>query len=299
MVKMPIQSPKIFVIAGLPRSGTTFLYYTLIQHPNIFVPILKEAHYFSYRNDYDFKWFLNLFANQSLNQIGMDTSPAYIFDHDAAKRIYEYDPTTKVIISLRRPSDMVCSLYRQQRHLFYHMAPFEQFIEHTKIGRSDNKLSVNFTENIISKGVQNFMDVMGENLLLINFTKARNDTLGMIQIIEQFLGLTPFFNQTTFQNQIINASDRVNSKFIGNLLTQEIILKSVVKYKWLQSMAWWTKVLIFRKMNKPKSNVAYHPPENELRLAREKLKQEDAWVNDLFMDNNYILGTGKPVKKLD
>ncbi len=36
------------LVVGAQKSGTTSLFYYLRQHPDIFLPVRKELHYFSY-----------------------------------------------------------------------------------------------------------------------------------------------------------------------------------------------------------------------------------------------------------
>jgi hypothetical protein len=36
-----------FLIVGVPKAGTTSLYKYLSQHPDVYVPKIKEPHYFS------------------------------------------------------------------------------------------------------------------------------------------------------------------------------------------------------------------------------------------------------------
>ena len=38
-----------FVVIGAPKSGTTSLFHYLKQHPDVYLPVRKELHYFSYR----------------------------------------------------------------------------------------------------------------------------------------------------------------------------------------------------------------------------------------------------------
>ena len=41
-----------FVVMGAARSGTTWLYHRLKRHPGIFVPPIKEIHYFDIHRIY-------------------------------------------------------------------------------------------------------------------------------------------------------------------------------------------------------------------------------------------------------
>ena len=45
-INMKIKKPNVLV-AGFPKCGSTFLYHLLKQHPDIFIPNIKELNYFN------------------------------------------------------------------------------------------------------------------------------------------------------------------------------------------------------------------------------------------------------------
>lgn len=109
-----------FFIAGAPRCGTTALYTYLSEHPRIFMPEVKELHYFSddfYNiqkiafhslNDY-----LALFEKAGDQHLAVgEASPFYMFSKTAIQNIYAYDPHVKIILTLRNPVEFVQSLHQ-------------------------------------------------------------------------------------------------------------------------------------------------------------------------------------------
>jgi len=81
---------KIFIIPGMPRAGTTFLYHNLQLHPEIFVPYRKEVNYFTFDHKRGEKWYFSMFDEMTDNQIGADISPFYFMDDFAPERIKKY-----------------------------------------------------------------------------------------------------------------------------------------------------------------------------------------------------------------
>jgi len=107
-------------IVGMPKCGTTSLYNSLRQHPDIFMSAFKEPHYFGkdltrLNNLYFQKEeeYLKLFTTKQKISIIGETSPYYLFSHSAPQEIIKFNPSSKIIILLRNPTDLVYSLYLQ------------------------------------------------------------------------------------------------------------------------------------------------------------------------------------------
>jgi hypothetical protein len=90
-----------YIIAGAQKSGTTTLHSLLSMHPNIFMPDVKEVGFF---NNSAF------FKDASQSVIG-EASPDYMWEKEAAKRIYDYLPRVKIIFILRNPVERAYSSY--------------------------------------------------------------------------------------------------------------------------------------------------------------------------------------------
>ena len=128
-----MSKPNLFIV-GAQKCGTTSLHYYLDQHPDIFMTNLKEPHYFcsdlhqiddAYSKDSFIKQkfserffpirkksdYLELFKFDSSLKYEGETSPAYLFSEVSAKKIYEYNPDSKIIIGLREPTDLMYSMY--------------------------------------------------------------------------------------------------------------------------------------------------------------------------------------------
>ena len=110
-----------FLIIGAPKAGTTSLYDYLREHPQVFMPELKEARFLAYQGKGDDR---NRWPVQSLEEyealfapvrdeiaIGEATPHYLIYPHVAA-RIHEMLPGAKLIASLRNPIDRSYSVYQ-------------------------------------------------------------------------------------------------------------------------------------------------------------------------------------------
>lgn len=103
--------PDVFVI-GAMKAGTTTLYNSVLQHPDICLTKTKEVNFFLKKYSYEK---LNLLYNnqfKSSRLIKIDISPSYAKCHifpGVAERIYQANPKAKIIFIARDPLDRLIS----------------------------------------------------------------------------------------------------------------------------------------------------------------------------------------------
>lgn len=107
-----------FVIAGAPKCGTTAVHETLRGHPGLFLPLMKEPHFFAYDfprrrevesiEDYD-----RLFADAKDNQLRGESSTGYLMSKRAIPAILQRRPDAKFIILVRNPLQMFVSWHNE------------------------------------------------------------------------------------------------------------------------------------------------------------------------------------------
>lgn len=111
-----------FYIVGAVKSGTTSLYAYLRQHPQVFLPVRKEPHFFTQphpsreqahliRYVADVKHYQRLYRGaDAFPRIG-DASPSYLWCPEAAQRIHRVAPDAKIIAILRDPVERAYAQY--------------------------------------------------------------------------------------------------------------------------------------------------------------------------------------------
>ena len=111
-----------FFLVGAPRCGTTSMYSYLKQHPQVFLPILKEPHFFGTdltvqpHTIRDRELYLGLFADAGEHQkVVGEGSVWYLSSPRAPGEIKAFSPEARVLIMLRDPADMTYSLYSLYR----------------------------------------------------------------------------------------------------------------------------------------------------------------------------------------
>jgi hypothetical protein len=109
-----------FFILGAPKCGTTSMYHWLNQHSMVFLPQIKEPHFFSTdlndkkRAIKDMPSYVSLYqgAAQSHKLLG-DASVFYLYSKKAVQNILKFNANAKFLVMLRNPVDMVVSLHAQ------------------------------------------------------------------------------------------------------------------------------------------------------------------------------------------
>lgn len=116
------RAPDFFVI-GHEKCGTTALYEILKQHPQIFMPQLKEPRFFTVDprdrgpapvhrvRPWTVDEYLALFADARPDQICGEASPQYIRFADSARLIAQVQPSARIIAILREPASFVCTYH--------------------------------------------------------------------------------------------------------------------------------------------------------------------------------------------
>ncbi len=110
--------PNFFVV-GAPKCGTTALFEYLGTHPNIFLPKVKEPHFFatdlgSYPAIKTAEEYAALFADSTARHLRVgEASVYYLRSSVALANIRAFNPDARIIAMFRNPVDMVYSLHSQ------------------------------------------------------------------------------------------------------------------------------------------------------------------------------------------
>jgi hypothetical protein len=108
-----------FFIVGAPKCGTTALYEYLRPHPNIFMPRIKEPHFFAkdlgtYPRIKTPEEYAAIFAESTEHHLRVGEASVYYLRSSAAiPGIREFNPDARIIAMFRNPVDMVHSFHSQ------------------------------------------------------------------------------------------------------------------------------------------------------------------------------------------
>ena len=280
---------KLFVVAGMPRGGTTFLYHNLNKHPDIHLPSYKEVNFFTVNWARGPEWYESLYQNRQGQKWCGDISPPCFLDPDSILRIKEYHPEARIVLSIRRPSEYALSFYSQFKTFTFGMPTFEEFLfTGYAYTRSRGSLYVRFMDDYIVRTIISFKEAFGGNMLLYKHELLSSRALDVLKIIEGFLGIDSYFNEANYDNLRINASDRINIKWLSRILQNERMIALIQKV-FSHNMIIQIRD-IFDRISTPKKAGSKSVSDIDVLLATEALREQDEKVAALFAGDAAIKG---------
>lgn len=277
-----------FLCVGAGKSGTTWLWEVLRHHPDVFLPAVKEVHYFNavaydgndVRNpnaDKSLRWYLDHFADARPHQVCGEISPSYLWDEAAPARIHAFDSDMRIIILLRDPVARLFSgfLFGQQKGV-YPQISFEEALE-----TIDHLLD----RAPVCASVQRYIELFGRDRVLVLFHEdLETDPEEVVLRVEAFLGVAPFVPETVHERQNVTGVQRFPT-VTGLLMRNRIRLKKH-GLEWLVEAGKRTGIAAvfrwFQGQVRPYEQRPVVAPETEARLR--------AWFADDVSGLERLLG---------
>jgi hypothetical protein len=122
-----------FLIIGAQRSGTGSLYFSLLDHPRVTGPKIKEVHWFDSRNWNKTNRYRSYFPRaQEVTEQGLivgEATPYYLFHPAVPRRVVDQLPRVKCIAVLRDPVDRAYSHWKHEKTRGVEPLDFREAIE--------------------------------------------------------------------------------------------------------------------------------------------------------------------------
>lgn len=140
-----------FLIVGAQRCGTTSMFKTLMQHPDVVRPFLtKGVHYFDKSYEQGALWYRGHFPlavtglarGRGDNVVTGESSPYYMFHPLARQRLASDLPRVKLIVMLRDPVVRAYSAHSHEKARGYETLDFEDALamEETRVAGARERL---------------------------------------------------------------------------------------------------------------------------------------------------------------
>jgi hypothetical protein len=219
-----------FFIVGAPKCGTTAMNDYLKQHPEIYVPDLKDIYFFgsdinSTSRTNTKEKYLSCFSRVNGEKRVGESSVWYLYSKLAATEIQTFCPTAKILIMLRNPIDMIYSLHNQFLYeLLEDIIDFQGALDAEEDRKRGLRLpddkyirGRHFTKELLfyrevakySQQIARYLDIFGrENVHVIIFDDFKRDAAKSYKEVLQFLEVNDSF-QPEFHT--INANKRLRS----------------------------------------------------------------------------------------
>ncbi len=230
----PHTTPKPnFFIVGAPKCGTTAMNDYLAQHPDIFIPDIKEVHFFG-RDLHiskgalrDEAAYLELFKDAHTPRAG-EASVWYLYSQTAAQEIYNFNSGAKIIVMLRNPPEM---LYSQHSQFLYNgnedIVDFHEALEAEPDRRAGRRIPASahlvdglyYSETVkYAEQLARYFDTFGrENVHVILYDDFRADLPGTYRAVLHFLGVREDFAP---EFAVVNPNKRARSKLLRNFVQE-------------------------------------------------------------------------------
>lgn len=223
-----------FFIVGAPKCGTTAMNHYLGQHPEIFMPAVKESHHFatdllSLDDPYRLKInYLSLFEDAEDGQVVGESSVFYLYSKQAPVNIRRFNDQAKVIAMIRNPVDWINSYHNQlvfngEEDILDLREALEAEPERKKGNLIPNKLR--FIERLFYTDIARFSDQIEkyfntfgrDSVYVIVYDDFREDVYGVYREVLRYLKVDPNF-QTDFG--VVNSAKRVRSSALQKIIKQ-------------------------------------------------------------------------------
>lgn len=200
-----------FIIIGAQKSGTTWLFKTLANHPDVFMP-RREMNFFEHpdRMAKGFDWYEKHFDSATHESAIGEKTPTYLCVNEIApfephRHIHEYAPDVKLIAVLRNPVERALS---HARH----------YMRHAKFGGNISPLASlrhlifdsNLSNSILNRGyyarqLEAYYKYFSPEqiLVIINEEEIVKDPNGLMVKVCKFLNIDPDFDFKN-ANQVIH-----------------------------------------------------------------------------------------------
>ena len=184
-----------FVMVGVQRSASTWLFECLKEHPDICLgksDDKKEINFFDNEDNWNKgkDWYLSKFQKEGKQKCG-EICPDYVNSDKAIRRLSECYQNSKIIMVLREPYARSISAYK----LFFQLEniPFETLISdhsHDLVKRSLYSDQIKRLQKYFPK----------KNILFIEYESILNNPQNTISTIFNFLGVDEFFAPQAINN---------------------------------------------------------------------------------------------------
>lgn len=188
--------PGILVV-GAMRSGTTSLFRTLLQHPDVNTSGIKETHFFDRHFHRGIGWYRSFFHIGT--GIGIDNTPSYMVHAKSALRASQTVPQANLIALLRDPSERAWSHYRYRYEGKLELTDLETIIESDLASLPPALLDFSrldeipvLTGGFYAAQLKPWIDLFGDKQICV----VKSETLfenpnAELQRIQESLGLVP------------------------------------------------------------------------------------------------------------
>lgn len=257
-----------FICIGAERSGSTWLYQLLKQHPQVYMSEKrKELHFFDKNYHKGLDWYESFFPDEqeakNYRAIG-EITPRYLNIAECAERIASVNSICKLMVILRNPVDRAYSQYGHAVRLSNYQKSFEEYL----IDRPDS-----VERGFYAKELAHYLKYFDkQKFCFLVFEESVNNVDLTKQKLANFLDV----DITKFPEN--SGSSKVNQTYLPkfkklNELSCNVRMKLVeLDLDWLVNLV---KLLGFQRLLEVGSNYTLSPMSRETKLHLHNIFEND------------------------
>lgn len=269
-----------FLIGGAPKCGTTSLAATLSEHPEIFIPPIKEIGFFqsSKWEELGLAWYQDFFQGQTA-RCG-EATPFYISSPQAIARIAQTIPTVKWIYMLRNPIKRAHSHYWHRQRGGTESRTLMEVLQHEQKNPAAPKSYLLeegcYTQHL--KRLQSFFPPEQILVLLLEDFKTTEEV--QMKSIYNFLEIAPLSAGLKTENQASEPKSRFLQKAVRTFVKGDSLPKTLLK----KVLTKQSRKMLFWKINTINSEAKAKPalPSDEQDLLIDFYREEVGELSQLL-----------------
>lgn len=221
-----------FICVGAPKCGTTALYADLLEHPEIFLPELKETHFFRLAFD-GLPWngpgtapsirinsperYKALFRGVAGETAIGEVCPSYFAGEHTAEHIHQFLGPIKILIMLRNPAERAFSQFIHARLIGCEPEPSflkAVSLEPERAAKKWGEFWSYLGQSHYAPVLKRYFTIFGrENVLVARHEHYTQDREVTLRTIYKFLDVDPDFAHRQLEpKRQVNISGVPNSK---------------------------------------------------------------------------------------
>lgn len=258
--KMPLPT---FIVIGPGKSGSTWLYKCLKEHPEIrLAKDTKETLFFNHNYNKGLGWYEKFFDGLDGRAIG-EVSNDYFFSPDAPARIAADLPDVRLITMLRNPIDRLISMY----HWNLRNGNFRKWFGDAPVTLDEAIETVPdmLQWNRYRQYLDNYLRCFrGDQIFVALYDDIKHSPEVLIREIYAFLRVDPNFVPSSLNSRFLSASE---ARFGKNLYFAKRFGRWLRKREFYRLLTWCkTNPIILKLLTKPVTTETEVSDETRARL---------------------------------
>lgn len=198
-----------FIFVGTGRSGSTWFFEVLREHPDIFVPPNKGTFFFTRMYDFGTEWYEGFFPRERHGKMVGEVCEDYLCRPEALARIKAYNPNVRLVCCLRNPYERAFSAWR----FFGRNGAELTTMAKQAVARPELFYMGHYATQL--QVVRNLFPE--EQVQIFLYDELRSDPQGVVRRLYKFTGVNPEFVPPSL-HLTINANGMPRSKWLARLV---------------------------------------------------------------------------------